>query len=144
MSKNSFLPAAISKVNRHQQPLLPNVFLLAISLLFIVLQNAGTFMNDFFNLMSFSCACAYSLTMLSALRIRHKHPGWKSANAVKGGDAFRLLAVAIALAITFFCTLGQGAGSWISFGVYLGIGVVIWLWMVLVHWTMFPLPPTAM
>lgn len=110
------------------------MFLLAVSLLFIVLQNAGTFMNDFFNLMSFGCACAYTLTMISSLRIRRLHPEWKSANAVKGGNAFRLLAVAIALAITFFCTLGQGIGSWISFGVYVGIGVVIWLWMVLVHW----------
>lgn len=134
MSKNNFLPKAFSKVNKHQQPLLPNVFLLAVSLLFIVLQNAGTFMNDFFNLMSFGCACAYTLTMISSLRIRRLHPEWKSANAVKGGNAFRLLAVAIALAITFFCTLGQGIGSWISFGVYVGIGVVIWLWMVLVHW----------
>ena len=38
------------------------------------------------------------------------------------------------MAIAFFCTLGQGIGSWISFGVYLGIGVAIWLWMVLVKW----------
>ena len=29
---------------------------------------------------------------------------------------------------------GQGIGSWISFGVYLGVGVLIWLWMVFVRW----------
>lgn len=134
MSKKNFLPEAFSKVNKHQQPILPNVFLLVVSIVFIVLQNAGSFMNDFFNLMSFGCACAYALTMISAVRIHHKYPNWKSSNAVKGGDAFRILAALIAIAIAFFCTLGQGVGSWISFAVYLGIGVAIWLWMVLVKW----------
>ena len=134
MSKKNFLPESFSKVNKHQQPILPNVFLLVISLIFIVLQNAGTFMNDFFNLMSFGCACAYALTMISAMRINHKYPNWKSANAVKGGNFFRFLAMLIALTIAFFCTLGQSVNSWISFGVYLGIGAAIWLWMLLVKW----------
>ena len=40
--------------------------------------------------------------------------------------------------IAFFCTLGQGISSWISFGVYLGVGVVIWLWMMLVNWKKRP------
>jgi len=134
MSKKNFLPEAFSRVNKHQQPLLPNIFLLVVSLVFIILQNAGSFMNDFFNLMSFGCACAYALTMISAVAIRHRYPHWKSENAVKGGDAFRILAMLIAVTIAYFCTLGQGVGSWISFAVYLGIGVVIWLWMVLVKW----------
>ncbi len=116
--------------------ILPNIFLLVISLVFILLQNAGTFMNDFFNLMSFGCACAYAITMVSAVRMRHKHPEWykNNKNVVKGGDFFRILAMVIMIAIAFFCTLGQGVGSWISFGVYLGVGVLIWLWMVFVRW----------
>lgn len=136
MGTKNFLPQAFTKVNRHQQPILPNIFLLAVSLIFILLQNAGTFMNDFFNLMSFGCACAYALTMISAVRIHRKHPEWykNNKNVVKGGDFLRILAMIIMIAIAFFCTLGQGIGSWISFGVYLGIGVVIWLWMVLVRW----------
>lgn len=136
MGKKNFLPAVFTKVNKHQQPILPNIFLLGVSLTFILLQNAGSFMNDFFNLMSFGCACAYALTMVSAVRIRHKHPQWyeNNKNVVKGGDALRILAMVIMIAIAFFCTLGQGIGSWISFGVYLGIGVLIWAWMVLVRW----------
>ncbi|MEI3035581.1 MAG: hypothetical protein V8T62_01245 [Oscillospiraceae bacterium] len=70
--------------------------------------------------------------------IHHKYPHWKSDNAVKGGDAFRILAMLIAVAIAFFCTLGQGIDSWICFGVYLGIGVLLWLWMVLVNWKKHP------
>ena len=58
MGKKNFLPKAFTYVNRHQQPILPNIFLLGISLIFILLMNAGSFMNSFFNLMSFGCACA--------------------------------------------------------------------------------------
>ena len=134
MSEKNFLPAAFKKLNKHKQPILPNIFLLAISLIFILLMNATTFMNDFFNLMSFGCACAYALTMVSAARIRHKYPSWKSPNALKHGNFFTYLAMIIMLLIAFFCTLGQGIGSWMSFGVYLGGGGLLWLYMVLVRW----------
>ncbi|NCB32474.1 MAG: APC family permease [Erysipelotrichia bacterium] len=134
MSEKNFLPPAFKKLNKHQQPILPNCFLLAISLIFLLLMNATTFMNDFFNLMSFGCACAYALTMISAVRIHSKHPDWKSPNAVKGGNILRILAMCIMITIAFFCTLGQGIGSWISFAVYLGVGVLIWLYMVLIRW----------
>ncbi|MEI3035590.1 MAG: amino acid permease [Oscillospiraceae bacterium] len=74
MGENNFLPKVFTKVNRHQQPILPNILLLAISLVFLLLQNATTFMNDFFNLMSFGCACAYAITMISAMRIHKSYP----------------------------------------------------------------------
>jgi APA family basic amino acid/polyamine antiporter len=136
MGKKNFLPKIFMKVNKHQQPILPNIFLLAISLTFILLQNATTFMNDFFNLMSFGCACAYALTAISSIRIRYKHPEWyqDKKNLIAGGNFMRILAMLIMVSIAFFCTLGQGRGSWTAFGVYLGVGVVIWLWMVLVYW----------
>ena len=134
MGENNFLPKVFTKVNRHQQPILPNILLLAISLVFLLLQNATTFMNDFFNLMSFGCACAYAITMISAMRIHKNHPELASPYKLRGGNFTRVLALIIAVAIAFFCTLGQSAGSWKSFGIYLGIGALLWLWMVLVNW----------
>jgi L-asparagine transporter-like permease len=95
-------------------------------------------MNDFFNLMSFGCACAYALTMISAMRIHKKYPNWVSPYKLKGGNFTRVLALIIAVVIAFFCTLGQSAGSWKSFGIYLGVGVLLWLWMVLVNWKKHP------
>ena len=138
MGENNFLPKAFTKLNRHQQPVLPNILLLIISLIFLLLQNATTFMNDVFNLMSFGCACAYALTMISAMRIRKKYPQWVSPYKLKGGNITRILALLIAIMIAFFCTLGQSAGSWKAFGIYLGVGVVLWLWMVLVNWKKHP------
>lgn len=134
MGRTNFLPESFAKLNKHQQPILPNILLLVVSIVFLVLQNAGTFMNDFFNLMAFGCACAYAITMISAIRIKKKHPDWVSGYHLKGGSFTRWLSLVIAVVIAFFCTLGQGIGSWISFGVYMGIGVLLWLWMVLVKW----------
>ena len=61
MANKNFLPKIFAKVNKNKQPLLPNIFLLILSLIFIVLQNSSDFMSAFFNLMSFGCACAYAL-----------------------------------------------------------------------------------
>ncbi|MEG0897575.1 MAG: APC family permease [Ruthenibacterium sp.] len=134
MGRSNFLPKAFAKLNRHQQPILPNVMLLAVSIIFLILQNSGTFMNDFFNLMSFACACAYAITMISAIRIHKNHADWKSGYHLKGGNFVRYTALAISLVIAFFCSLGQGVGSWVSLGVYMGIGAALWLWMVVVKW----------
>ena len=134
MAEKNFLPEFFMKLNKHHQPIIPNCFLLAISLIFILLMNATTFMNDFFNLMSFGCACAYALTMISVLRIHKKYPNWKSPNALKNSGFISLLAMIIMIIIAFFCTLGQGMGSWISFGVYLGFGILLWLYMNFVRW----------
>ncbi len=134
MGRSNFLPESFAKLNKHQQPILPNVMLLVVSIVFLILQNSGTFMNDFFNLMSFACACAYAITMVSAIRIHKNHPNWKSSYHLKGGNFVRYLALVISLVIAFFCSLGQGVGSWISLGVYMGIGVVLWLWMLLIKW----------
>lgn len=91
-------------------------------------------MNDFFNLMSFGCLCAHALTIVSAMQISRKYPDWKTSNSVKCGNIFRALSMVMAIAIAFFSTLGQNNNSWISFGVYLGISIAIWSWMVLVKW----------
>ena len=134
MANKNFLPKVFAKVNKNQQPLLPNVFLLVLSLVFIVLQNSSDFMSAFFNLMSFGCACAYAITMISAMRIHKNHPELVSPYKLKGGSFTRVLALIISVAIAFFCTLGQSAGSWKSFGIYIGIGALLWLWMVCVNW----------
>ena len=69
-----------------------------------------------------------------AIELKENYYGKNNKNLVRGGNFTRLLAMVIMVAIAYFCTLGQGRGSWISFGVYMGVGVLIWLWMVCVRW----------
>lgn len=137
MGKKNFLPEQFTKVNKHQQPVLPNIFLLGVSFIFVILQIfLPDFMSNFFNLMSFGCACAYAITMVSSIIIHQKHKDWykDNKNTLKTGNFMRVLAALIMITIAVFCTLGQGWQSWVCFGLYLLIGVGIWLWMVLVRW----------
>lgn len=133
MGEHGFLPKAFARVNKHHQPILPNVLCLCVGVFFLIMLNVSTVMADFFNLMSFGCACAYACTTLSDMRIVHKHPDWKVFK-LPGGQATRVIAFIIAVLIAFFCTLGQSAGSWICLGAYFGVGIILWLYMVLVRW----------
>ncbi|MEL7606773.1 APC family permease [Sedimentibacter saalensis] len=134
MGRQNFLPPIWSKVNKHHQPILPNIFILVISLAFLLIMNSSTFMNDFFNIMSFSCAVAYALTMISAIRIKQKHPEWEAPFKLKGGMGMRVLALAFALLAVLLCATGLGIGSWKSLGIYLIIGAFLWMYMVLGRW----------
>jgi len=134
MGEKNFLPKSFTKVNKHHQPILPNLFLLGVCILLIILQNATTFMTDFYNLMSFSVACCYGITMLSALRMRKQHPEWVSPTKLPGGDKLIILSFCIAVVVAFFCMCGQGIGSWKCWGIFMLIGVVLWLYMVVFRW----------
>lgn len=133
MGEQNYLPKVFTKVNKHNQPIVPNLLLLAISVIFIFLQNASSFMESFFNLMAFGCSCAYALTMISAIRIHAKHPDWPDYK-LPGGQLTRVTGLIVALCIAFFTSLGQGINSWISFAMYIGVGFILWLYMVLVRW----------
>ena len=137
MGRQNFLPAVFSKCNRFGQPILPNIFLLIISFAFLLMQNTGTFMKDFFNLMAFGCAVTYAITMIGAMRLRKIHPEWVSPYKLPGGQFTRVLALILCIVIAFATTIGQGVGSWRSFGVYIAIGVVLWITM-LVRWKKSP------
>lgn len=141
MGVKHFMPQSFAKCNKHNQPIIPNILLLVISIVFLVLQllpSTGNLMNNFFNLMAFGCSVAYAVTMISAIIIHKKHPDWKTSFHLPGGQFTRVLAMIIAVVVAFFTTLGQGIGSWVCFGVYFLIGVCLWLWMVKVQWKKEP------
>lgn len=135
MGKQNFLPKSFAKLNKHQQPILPNIVLLVVSVIFLLLQFIpGSFMQNFFNLMAFGCAVAYAITMISAIRIHKNHPEWKSDYHLKGGNITRVAALIISIIVAVFCALGQGWQSWLCFGIWFLIGVALWAWMVFFKW----------
>jgi len=133
MGEHNFLPKSFAKVNKHHQPILPNILCLVIGIFFLIMLNISTVMADFFNLMSFGCSVAYAVTVVSAMRISKKHPEWLIYK-IPGGKFTRIIALVISIIIAYFCTLGQSTGSWICLGAYCGVGVIIWLWMVFFRW----------
>jgi len=134
MGRQNYLPKAFAKTNRFGQPILPNIFILAVSIFFFIMMNQYTYLQDMFNLMSFSCASAYALTMYASILLVKNHPEWPRPYKLRGGMPIRWFAFLSMLVIAVFCLIGQNRTAWLGLFGYYGVGVLIWLWMNLVKW----------
>ena len=134
MGRQNFLPKVFAKTNRYGQPILPNLFILGLSFAFFAMQSNFTYLGDYLTLMAFACSCAYAITMCSSIVIAAKHAKWERPFKLRGGQAFRVFAFLIALVIAVLCTFGQGQTAWRGIGMYMGIGAVLWFWMIVVKW----------
>jgi len=139
MGRQGFLPKVFSKVNKHNQPILPNLLVLGFSLGAILIMNAGTYLQDFFTVMALSVAIAYAITMFSSIQIAKNHPEWERPYLLKGGQTFRWFAFVIAICIAILCAIGLPIGAWISWGYYMAIGCLIILFMSMFSWKKSPI-----
>lgn len=139
MGRQGFLPKVFSKVNKHNQPIVPNLLVLGLSLGAILIMNAGTYLQDFFTVMALSVAIAYAITMFSSIQIAKNHPEWERPYLLKGGQTFRWFAFFIAICIAILCAIGLPVGAWISWGYYMAIGCLIVLFMSLFAWNKSPI-----
>lgn len=138
MGRQNFLPKAFAKTNRFGQPIVPNLLVLGISLAFFALQSELTYIQDYFSLMAFACAAAYAITMIASMLLAKNHPEWERPYKLRGGQTFRVFAFIIALGVAVLCLLGQNATAFQGLGMYLGIGVLLWIWMVVAKWPKEP------
>ncbi|MCR4429287.1 MAG: APC family permease [Caldiserica bacterium] len=132
MARYNFLPKPFARVNRHHQPILPNLFIWVVSMVAMLLMNVTTFLQDFFCLMSFCCASAYALITLSSIFLAIKNKTWVRPYKIPGGMITRVFAFIISLAIAVFCAIGQP--GWPEWFFYMGLGLALWLWNVLFKW----------
>lgn len=128
MGRQNFLPKAFSVTNRYNQPILPSVLILVVSIAFLAMQS----IRSFFDLMAFACAICYTITTISSFVIDRKHPEWE--RPYKCPKILKVLSLIFMIAIAFFCTVGIGTTTWLGFAGYMGVGLVLWLIMNIVKW----------
>lgn len=128
MGRSHYLPDSFAKTNKHGQPIVPNLMLAGISIVFLLMQQTD-FMKNFFNLMAFGCGVAYFMTCISSVRIHRMHPDWtdKTGFKMKGSAAWRYIGMVVACLVMIGTAIGQSASSWGYFAVYIGIGVILWI-----------------
>jgi APA family basic amino acid/polyamine antiporter len=134
MGRQNFLPASFAKLNKKQQPIVPNILVLVISIVFLLVSNATTYLAGFYSIMALGCSTAYFMTMYSAIRLAARHPEWERPYVLKGGQPFRVFALIIAGCIVGLCTVGLGRDAWITLAIYLLIGVLLYGWMSISRW----------
>lgn len=128
MGRNNFLPKQFATTNRYGQPILPNILILLVSVGFIAMQS----ITAFFDLMAFACALCYALTSISSMVIDKKHPEWE--RPYKCPKIIKILSVIIMLGCSFFTTIGIGPRTWAGFAGYMGVGFVLWIYMIAYKW----------
>ena len=128
MGRNNFLPKAFSYTNRFNQPILPNILILVTSIGFISLRS----ITAFFDLMAFACALCYVITSISSLRMDKTYPEWERPFKCK--KYIKIISLIIMIIIALCCTIGINVDTWIGFAGYLAVGIVLWLYMIIVKW----------
>lgn len=130
MGRQNFLPAAFAKTNKYGQPILPNILIFVLSVMFLLMPS----ITAFFNLMAFACATCYIISVISSIKMQKEHPEWKRPYKLPGGNKMRYLALVIAIVISGFTAYGQATESWVGFTGYMGVGLVLWIWMMVKKW----------
>jgi APA family basic amino acid/polyamine antiporter len=130
--RQNFLPKIFAKTNKHHQPIMPNLLILALSIAAIVTMNYSTFLQSFFALMSFCVAACYTIITFAGIKTAIQHPEWERPYKIPGGMAMRVVALLIAITIAFLTAWGQP--GWVQLAEYLGVGFVLWMWMIFFKW----------
>jgi APA family basic amino acid/polyamine antiporter len=71
-------------------------------------------------------------TSASSLILDRKHPEWE--RPYKCAKVLKVLSLVIMVVIAFFCTIGIGKATWLGFLGYMGVGLLLWLYMVCIKW----------
>ncbi|MFQ9514631.1 MAG: APC family permease [Eubacterium sp.] len=128
MGRQNFLPKQFSYTNKYSQPILPNILILLVSVGFLAMRS----ITAFFDLMAFACALCYVITSISSIVLSKKHPEWE--RPYKCNMGIKILSMIIMIVIAFFCTIGIGKETWLGFIGYIGVGAVLWLFMMAIKW----------
>ena len=128
MGRQNFLPDAFSHTNKYNQPVLPNILLLLVSVGFLAMRS----ITAFFDLMAFACALCYVITSISSIIVSRKHPEWN--RPYKCSMGMKITSMIIMIVISFFCTIGIKSETWMGFIGYIGVGLILWLFMIFIKW----------
>ncbi|QRN84768.1 APC family permease [Clostridia bacterium] len=137
MGRQGFLPKSFSKTNKYDQPIIPNLLILGLALVQLAFSDSA-FLANFYSLMAFSVAVAYFITTISSIRLAIREPDWERPFKLKGGMAFRVFTLIICLAIMIGTAFGQPAGAWRALGIYMLVGLALYMYMMIFRWKKEP------
>jgi APA family basic amino acid/polyamine antiporter len=137
MGRQGFLPKIFSKTNRFDQPIVPNILILALAYIQFFLSDSS-FLANFYSLMAFSVAAAYTITTISAIRLAKNHPDWTRPYKLKGGQPFRYFTLFLCVIIMIGTAFGQPMGAWRALLAYMSVGLLLYLYMAIFRWKKNP------
>ena len=127
MGRARVLPPVFAKTDKYDSPIVANWSVFVVCVL-LVLIGREAWLETLFIAAAFATGIVYTLTALSAVMLRKKHPEWPRPLKMPGGMAMGIVATIIGVCITIAVAFGMPVRSWVLFAVWIGIGVVIYIW----------------
>lgn len=130
MGKARILPRWFSGMNEETD--VPNNSNLAIFIIVIIFIGlSGTrWLELLFTLMAIGVGLCYTISSISFIKLRSKHPEWKRPWTAPGGVAMGYLAVICSLVMVYYTFKYFDATLWMLFGVYfIVLGGPVWLYL---------------
>ncbi len=118
------LPPWFTKTNRHGQPYIANLVVLAFGIFFAIFTNTN-WVQYIYSLSVVAAGVVYFLVCLSALLLRRKHPEWDRPYHTPAGTPVFIFGMAISAAITVVGVTLLPANAWLPIIIYLIIGALI-------------------
>lgn len=128
MGRARVLPPIFAKTNKYDVPHVAIWFIFVVCSLVVFIGGEG-WLETLFVAASFATGIVYTLTCISAVVLRKKHPDWHRPVKTPGGIPMAVLATLIGIGIIISVAFGMPERSWIIFVVWIVIGLIVFSWM---------------
>lgn len=122
------LPKAFMRLNKHGQPVVSNVAVLFFSV-FFCLFTGENWVQYIYAVSCIAAGLVYLIVCVDAIVLRKKYPQWKRPYAAPGGNVLFGAGVAVSIWIVIGSCLELPIGGYISLGIYLLVGVLLYVFM---------------
>ncbi len=122
------LPKSFMRLNKHGQPWVANLVVLAFSIFFCIFSGENWVQYIY----AISCTAAgavYLISCLDVMALRKKHPEWERPFRAPGGNALMILGCIISVWIIIGSILELDLGGYISMALYMLVGAGLSLYM---------------
>lgn len=122
------LPKAFMKLNKHGQPYISNLVVLAFSVFFCFF-TGDNWVQYIYAVSCIAAGLVYFICCVDAMVLRKKFPDWERPYKAPGGDALFIAGMIISIWIIIGSSLELPIGGYISLLIYSAIGVILYFLM---------------
>src|SRR5699024_2748791 len=122
------LPKAFTKLNKHGQPTVANLVVLAFSV-FFCLFTGENWVQYIYSISTVAAGIIYMVSCLNAIKLRKKYPDWERPYKAPGGNWVFAIGVVVGAWILVGSLMELEVGGYISLAIYVAIGIIINLLM---------------
>lgn len=122
------LPKSFMKLNKHGQPYIANLVVLAFSVFFCFFTGEN-WVQYIYAVSCIAAGIVYFVCCLDCMVLRKKHPEWERPYRAPGGDALFIIGMIISIWIIIGSSLELPLAGYVSLLIYFLIGVGLYLLM---------------